>query len=83
MDCHCIAGTAPREVVITGLGVVCPIGVGREAFWNAIDAGRSGIDWLPQTRGTELPFPFAGLIRDFDPKQVIQPRKSINRRLIQ
>jgi 3-oxoacyl-[acyl-carrier-protein] synthase II len=67
----------PREVVITGVGMVCPLGVGREAFWKAIDAGQSGIDWLPQTRGTELPFPFAGLIKDFDPKQFIQPRKSI------
>ena len=30
-----------REVVITGLGVVCPLGIGREAFWRAIDAGNS------------------------------------------
>jgi len=71
------SSSSPREVVITGLGVVCPLGVGREAFWRALDAGQSGIDWLPQTRGTELPFHFAGLIKDFDPKQFIQPRKSI------
>ena len=69
--------STPREVVITGLGVVCPIGVGQGAFWQALEAGTSGIDWFPQTRGTELPFPFAGLIRDFDPKLYIQPRKSI------
>src|SRR6187401_3202159 len=71
------ANHPPREVVITGIGVVCPLGMGREAFWKALDAGQSGIDWLPQTRGTKLPFHFAGLIKDFDPKQFIQPRKSI------
>ncbi|HEX5103612.1 MAG TPA: beta-ketoacyl-[acyl-carrier-protein] synthase family protein, partial [Pirellulaceae bacterium] len=53
------------------------LGVGREAYWQALEASQSGIDWFPATRGTELPFPFAGMLRDFDPKQYIQPRKSI------
>ena len=32
-----------NEVVITGLGVVSPIGVGKQAFWSALCAGKSGI----------------------------------------
>ena len=34
---------ASREVVITGLGVVSPIGVGREAYWSSLLAGQSGV----------------------------------------
>jgi 3-oxoacyl-[acyl-carrier-protein] synthase II len=67
----------PREVVVTGLGVVCPLGVGVEAYWSALKAGASGIDWLPQARGQDFPFRYAARIRDFDPKQYVQPRKTI------
>jgi 3-oxoacyl-[acyl-carrier-protein] synthase II len=67
----------PREVVITGLGVVCPIGIGAEAYWSSLCTGRSGIDWLEELRGVKLPFRFAGRVKDFDPKQYVQPRKTI------
>jgi 3-oxoacyl-[acyl-carrier-protein] synthase II len=67
----------PREVVITGLGVVCPLGVGSEAFWAALVAGRSGVDWLPEMRGVESPFRYAARVKDFDAKQFVQPRKTI------
>jgi 3-oxoacyl-[acyl-carrier-protein] synthase II len=67
----------PREVVITGLGVVCPLGVGYEAYWSALEAGKSGIDWLSETRDTELPFRHAARIKNFDAKQYVQPRKTI------
>ena len=32
-----------RRVVITGMGVVSPVGIGTEEFWNALMAGKSGI----------------------------------------
>lgn len=67
----------PREVVITGLGVVCPVGVGVEAYWAALQAGRSGIDWLPEMRGVDSPFRYAARVKDFDPKLYVQPRKTI------
>jgi 3-oxoacyl-[acyl-carrier-protein] synthase II len=67
----------PREVVITGLGVVCPIGVGTDAFWAALQAGTSGIDWLPEMGQNESPFRYAARIKNFDAKQFVQPRKTI------
>ena len=67
----------PREVVITGLGVVCPIGVGVDAFWAALEAGTSGVDWLPEMRGQESPFRYAARVKDFDARQFVQPRKTI------
>lgn len=67
----------PREVVITGLGVVCPLGVGVEAYWTALKAGRSGIHRLEEAQDQDFPFRFAARIHDFDPKQYVQPRKTI------
>jgi len=67
----------PREVVITGMGVVCPLGVGCDTFWAALEAGQSGVDWLPEMRGVQSPFRYAARVKDFDAKQYVQPRKTI------
>src|SRR5262249_33080951 len=67
----------PREVVITGMGVVCPLGVGSGAFWAAVEAGQSGVDWLPEMREVPSPFRHAAPVKDFDAKQYVQPRKTI------
>ena len=66
-----------REVVITGLGIVSPIGVGREAVWESIAARRSGVRPLPHLAAAGWIAPFGGEVVDFDPKELIQPRKSI------
>jgi len=66
-----------REVVITGLGVVCPLGVGCAAYWAALEAGQSGVDWMSEMRGVDSPFRYAARIKSFDPKQYVQPRKTI------
>lgn len=66
-----------REVVITGLGIVSPIGVGREAVWDAVVAGRSGVRLQPQLAAAGWIAPYGANVVDFDPKELIQPRKSI------
>jgi 3-oxoacyl-[acyl-carrier-protein] synthase II len=66
-----------REVVITGLGIVSPIGVGCEQVWDAIASKRSGVRPLPHLKSAGWPAPFGGEVVDFDPKELIQPRKSI------
>jgi 3-oxoacyl-[acyl-carrier-protein] synthase II len=68
---------AEREVVITGVGIVSPIGVGREAVWNAIQSRQSGVRPLAQLASVGWIAPFGGEVKDFDPKELIQPRKSI------
>ncbi len=68
---------AEREVVITGVGIVSPIGVGREAVWDAIESRRSGVRPLPHLESVGWLAPFGGDVSDFDPKELIQPRKSI------
>ena len=35
--------TSPRDVVITGIGIISPLGIGRDAFWSGIADGRTGL----------------------------------------
>ena len=66
-----------REVVITGLGVVSPIGIGREPFWQSLVEQRSGIGEISSFDSSTLPMRFAAEIKDFDAKQYVRPRKSL------
>lgn len=65
------------QVVITGLGVVSPIGIGVEPFWSALRAGTSGVKPHSVLQQTSLPVRFGGEITDFDGKQYVTPRKSL------
>jgi 3-oxoacyl-[acyl-carrier-protein] synthase II len=66
-----------RDVVITGMGCVCPLGVGSAALWSALAEGTSGVGWLEELRGVDSPYRFAARIKDFDAKLYVQPRKTI------
>lgn len=65
------------EVVITGLGVVSPIGIGKDAYWKSLLEGRSGVGPLSAAGASDLPVRFGGEIKDFDGKQFVKPRKSL------
>jgi 3-oxoacyl-[acyl-carrier-protein] synthase II len=67
----------PRDIVITGLGVVSPIGIGSEPFWEALAAGQSGIRPVDLFDASSLRVRFGGQITGFDPKQYVRPRKSL------
>jgi 3-oxoacyl-[acyl-carrier-protein] synthase II len=69
--------TPHQNIVITGLGIVSPIGIGSEPFWTGLCEGRSGIQSMPTFDGAPLPTPFGGVVADFDPKQYVRPRKSL------
>ncbi len=64
----------PR-VVITGLGVVSPNGIGKEEFCRASLAGRSGVRRISRFDPTDLPVHIAGEIPDFDESQWVDPRE--------
>src|SRR5215467_4817334 len=66
-----------RDVVITGLGVVSPIGIGREAFWSSLCAGRSGVRQVTRFDTSAFPVHIGAEVIDFDPKAYVRPRKSL------
>lgn len=65
-----------RRVVITGLGVVAPNGIGKETFWQNLVAGKSAIDYITAFDPSPYPCHVAGEVRDFDPKAFITPRRA-------
>src|SRR5689334_23225935 len=66
-----------REVVVTGMGIVSPIGVGKDAFWQSLREGRSGVGQIEHFKDIHEPKRFGGRIVDFDPKEFVVPRKSL------
>lgn len=71
-----------RRIVVTGLGVVSPLGCGTETAWSRLLAGRSGLSRLPETIAETLPAKVAGIVPTraedgeggFDPDAVIAPK---------
>lgn len=65
---------AGERVLITGLGVVAPNGIGREAFWRATCAGRSGVRSIDDFDVTKLPTRIAGRVHGFIPADHVEAR---------
>ena len=63
-----------RRVVITGLGVVAPNGIGKEAFWQSLKEGKSGIKKISRFDATTYPSQIAGEVNDFDPLEYMDPK---------
>jgi 3-oxoacyl-[acyl-carrier-protein] synthase II len=64
-----------RRVVITGLGVVSPIGNDIQSFWDSLCAGRSGISTIQSFDTANFPAKIAGEIRDIDFSKVVEPKE--------
>lgn len=63
------------DVVITGLGVVTPIGTGVEAFWNGLVTGASGGSPIDSFDASEYPVRIAAEVKDFEPTNWIDARE--------
>lgn len=67
-----------NRVVVTGLGAVSPIGIGKENFWTALKSGKNGISKITHFDPTGYTSQIAGEVQDFDPAQFID-KKEIKR----
>ena len=65
-----------RRVVVTGLGIVSPVGNSVQAAWDNILAGNSGIGPITNFDATDFPVRFAGEIRDFDASEYISGKEA-------
>src|SRR5437762_4816336 len=68
-----------RRVVITGMGVVTPVGNDLEIFWSNLSNGVSGIRTIDAFDTTGYDCKIGGQVRDFDPKQFFKNPKDVRR----
>lgn len=63
-----------RRVVVTGVGLVTPLGTGVEKSWNNICAGKSGIDLITRFDTTDYPVKIAAEVKDFNPEDFFEKK---------
>jgi 3-oxoacyl-[acyl-carrier-protein] synthase II len=66
--------TEPRRVVVTGVGLVSPLGVGTAVNWRALLAGESGIGPITRFDTTEYPSRIAGEVKGFNPLDYVDKK---------
>jgi 3-oxoacyl-[acyl-carrier-protein] synthase II len=78
MDAFCaVPKTAPaRRVVVTGIGLVTPLGIGRQANWDALLSGRSGVGPITRFDASRQTTRIAGQVPGFDPLQFMDRREA-------
>jgi 3-oxoacyl-[acyl-carrier-protein] synthase II len=64
-----------RRVVVTGIGLVTPIGLSTPASWEALLAGKSGIGPITRFDASKLDTRIAGEVKNFDPVQFIEKKE--------
>lgn len=64
-----------RRVVITGVGVVSPVGTGKDVFWSALMSGKSGIGPVTSFDSTNYAAHIGAEVRDFDPAHHVVKQK--------
>lgn len=65
-----------NRVVITGLGVISPVGIGKANFWEALIQGKSGLGPLTRFDATDFSAKIAGEVKDFDPADYLDRKES-------
>src|SRR3989454_1034466 len=64
-----------RRVVVTGLGLITPLGTGVEKTWNALCAGKSGIRRITKFDPSAHACQIAGEVTDFDPADYFEKKE--------
>ena len=65
-----------KRVVITGLGAVTPVGIGKDEFWQALLAGKSGVGKITRFDASQYTTQIAGEVKDFDPTLYIDKKEA-------
>lgn len=65
-----------KRVVITGLGAVTPIGIGRDKYWNSLFRGKSGIDYITRFDTEKYDTKIGAEIKDFSPEDFMDRKEA-------
>ncbi|MFO8143944.1 MAG: beta-ketoacyl-ACP synthase II [Dehalococcoidales bacterium] len=63
-----------QRVVITGMGVVCPIGHNVDEYWDSLVQGKSGVDFITRFDASDYPVKLAAEVKNFDPADYIDAK---------
>src|SRR5438874_8049769 len=63
-----------NRVVVTGMGILAPNGIGLEAFWDSLVAGRSGVGPITRFDASAFRSRIAGEVKGFEPLDYIDPK---------
>ena len=64
-----------RRVVVTGIGLITPLGNDTEILWDHLIEGKSGVDYITQCESTPFPSKVAAEVKDFDPSEYMAPKE--------
>ena len=64
-----------RRVVVTGIGMITPVGLDTESSWEGLINGKSGIGPITQFDDKTIPTQIAGEIHGFEPEKYIEPKE--------
>ena len=68
-----------RRIVITGMGVISPVGIGNDDFWSGVTAGKSGIGTIASIDPEPYPAKIAGEVKGFEPEKYFKNPKDARR----
>lgn len=74
-----MADSSSNNVVITGVGMISPIGIGRSAFWSSLISGTSGVKVREPFDDPNSPLHLAASVDDFNPRDQIKDRKALKK----
>ena len=65
-----------KRVVITGLGAITPIGIGKEAFWNSLIEGKSGVGPITRFDTADFDCKIAAEVKDYDANDYLDKKEA-------
>ena len=70
-----MSSSSNKRIVVTGVGAVTPVGIGKEAYWNALASGTSGVGKITAFDSTGFDVKIAGEVRGFEPSSYMDRRE--------
>lgn len=68
--------TVKKRIVVTGIGIISPVGLDKDSYWNALSSGRSGVGKITRFDVSDYTTRVAAEVKDFDPARYMDKREA-------